>query len=155
MYSAQESALTCHFTIRQHFEAYARRYARERDVDVVVEESALGEFYDRRPRGLSGGERQRTSMALARLRAPACLIADEPFAGVAPRDRLRIAGALRGLAERGCGVVVSGHDVEDLLRVADEVVWMVAGTTHDLGTPDQAARHHAFRRDYLGPRGRS
>ena len=153
MYSAQDSALTPHFTVRQHFEAFARRYGGAERIDALVEESSLWGLLDRGPRSLSGGERQRTSMALARLRAPLCLIADEPFAGVAPKDRPLIANALRSLADEGCGVAVSGHDVDDLLALADEVVWMVAGTTHDLGAPEQAAQHHQFRRDYLGPRG--
>lgn len=155
MYSAQESALTPHFTVRQHFDAFARRYGGAERVDALVEESSLEDLLDRGPRSLSGGERQRTSMALARLRAPSCLIADEPFAGVAPKDRPLISAALRSLAAEGCAIAVSGHDVEDLLALADDVVWMVAGTTHDLGPPDQAAQHHQFRRDYLGPRGRA
>ena len=155
MYSAQESGLTPHFTVREHFQAFVTRYGGGDRVDALVEESSLGDVLDRGPRSLSGGEKQRTSMALARLRSPSCLIADEPFAGVAPKDRPLIAGALRSLAAEGCGVAVSGHDVEDLLALADEVVWMVAGTTHDLGSPEQAALHHQFGRDYLGPRGRA
>jgi ABC-type multidrug transport system ATPase subunit len=153
MYSAQDSALTPHFTVRQHLEAFVRRYGGGERIDALVEESALGDLLDRGPRSLSGGERQRTSIALARLRAPSCLIADEPFAGVAPKDRPLISTALRSLASQGCGIAVSGHDVEDLLALSDEVVWMVAGTTHDLGTPEAAAQHHQFRRDYLGPQG--
>jgi ABC-type multidrug transport system ATPase subunit len=153
MYSAQDSALTPHFTVRQHFEAFVRCYGGGERVEALVEESSLNDLLDRGPRSLSGGERQRTSIALARLRSPVCLIADEPFAGVAPKDRPLIGKALRSLADEGCGVAVSGHDVDDLLALSDEVVWMVAGTTHDLGTPEQAAQHHQFRRDYLGPRG--
>lgn len=151
MYSAQESALTPHFTVRQHFDAFVRRFGGAERVQALVEESALGDLLDRGPRSLSGGEQQRCSMALARLRAPRCLIADEPFAGVAPRDRGAVAAALRKIAEAGCGVAVSGHDVHDLLALADQVVWMVGGTTHDLGSPETAVRHHLFQRDYLGP----
>lgn len=151
MYSAQESALTAHFTIRRHLEAFTTRYGGEDRVDGVVADLALGEFLDRGPRGLSGGERQRASLALARLRRPTCLITDEPFAGVAPKDRGPVADALRQLAADGAGVVASGHDVDDLLALADDVVWMTAGTTHDLGPPAEAVKHHLFRREYLGP----
>ena len=155
MYSSQESALTAHFTIREHLDAFVLRYGGGDRIPGLVESLVLEEFLDRRPSGLSGGERQRASLALARLRAPTCLLADEPFAGVAPRDRPLIREGLRGLADAGCGLAVSGHDVDDLLAVADDVVWMVAGTTHDLGTPAQAREHHLFRTDYLGPlRGR-
>jgi hypothetical protein len=38
-----------------------------------------------------------------------------------------------------------------LMELADDVVWMVAGTTHGLGAAADAARHDQFRREYLGP----
>lgn len=151
LYSAQESALTPLFSVAQHLEAFARRFDARGRVAGAVDELGLAGFLDRRPGTLSGGERQRVSLALARIRGPLCLLADEPFAGVAPRDRPLVGAALRRLADAGCGVAVSGHDVDDLLAVADEVVWMTGGTTHHLGTPDEARAHHAFRRDYLGP----
>lgn len=155
MYSAQESALTPHFTIRQHLDTFARRYGTLEGVGPVSERLRLGECSGRRPDGLSGGERQRASLALATLRQPRCLLADEPFAGVAPLDRTLVREELRRIATAGCGVAVSGHDVDELLGVADEVVWMVAGTTHSLGAPGLAVQHDGFRRDYLGPnRGR-
>lgn len=152
MYSSQASALTGLFRVRDHLSAFARLHGRsEADVAAVVEETRLAEFLDRRPARLSGGEKQRTSLALALLRSPACLLADEPFAGVAPADRPIVAAALRELAKGGCGVVVSGHDVEDLFAVSDRVVWMTAGTTHELGDPASAREHFQFRREYLGP----
>ena len=155
MYTAQESALTPHFTVARHFAAFVTRYGGADRVPAIVAEMRLETFLERRPPSLSGGERQRVSLALARLRRPACLLADEPFAGIAPTDRPAVAEALEELAREGCGVAVSGHDVEELLEVAHEVVWMTGGTTHDLGTPTDARAHEGFRRDYLGPnRGR-
>ena len=73
-------------------------------------------------------------MALARLREPLCLLADEPFAGLAPLDRARVAEDLREQTGRGASVIVTGHEVEELLAIADLVIWMVAGTTHVLGS---------------------
>lgn len=103
------------------------------------------------PRELSTGERRRAEVALAWARAPLCLLADEPLLGLAPKDAETIAAALQALAAAGCAVVVTGHEVPELLAVADQVVWMVAGTTHGLGTPDEALRHEQFRREYIGP----
>ena len=151
-YSDQDAALTPHFTVRDHLAAFARVYDRGDEVDAVVERLQLAEFIDRRPKGLSGGERQRSSLALAALRDPHCLLMDEPFAGVAPIDRPLIARGLEDLRERGCAVVISGHDIEDVFAVADEVVWVTSGTTHDLGSPEHAAAHPQFRREYLGSR---
>jgi ABC-type multidrug transport system ATPase subunit len=99
---------------------------------------------------LSGGEMKRAEVALAIARAPRCLLADEPFAGISPLDAECILNALRTLRGHGCAIVVSGHEVPSMLEIADEVVWVTAGTTHALGPAVQARRHHQFCREYLG-----
>ena len=149
-YSAQDSVLTDLFTIRQHLDAVARVFGRELDLDEGIERLDLGEVLDRKPNALSGGERRRASLAIAIVRKPTCLLMDEPFVGVAPKDRPLIADGLLALRDGGCAVVISGHDVEDLFAVADEIVWVVAGTSHGIGSPEQAREHWQFRREYLG-----
>ena len=111
----------------------------------------IGTLRNQKANWLSGGERRRVEVALALLRQPSCLIADEPFAELGPRDRKLVASAVRELAGHGCAVLVTGHEVEDLLDLADLVVWMVGGTTHWLGTPAEARAHAQFRLTYLGP----
>jgi ABC-type lipopolysaccharide export system ATPase subunit len=100
---------------------------------------------------MSGGEVRRAELALAWSRRPTCLLADEPLAGLAPKDQEVVAEVIRAMAEGGCGVVVTGHDVRPLMDLAQEIVWMVAGTTHGIGTPEEARVHEQFRREYLGP----
>lgn len=102
---------------------------------------------------MSGGERRRAELSLALARGPRCLIADEPLAGIAPADREMVSAAIRKLADEGCAVLVTGHDVEALMDLSDDVVWVVGGTTHWLGSPASAKGHFQFRQEYLGPRG--
>ena len=66
-------------------------------------------------------------------------------------DQEIVADVIRSMADAGCAVVVTGHDVRALLELADQVVWMVAGTPHGLGTPQEARNHDQFRKEYLGP----
>ena len=66
-------------------------------------------------------------------------------------DRELIAGILRDLASEGCALIVSGHEVSQLLDIADDVVWMTSGTTHGLGAPAVALANDQFRREYLRP----
>jgi len=110
----------------------------------------MGEMLDRRPRALSSGERRRAALAVALARRPACLLADEPFLRIAPRDAEKLAAAFRALASAGCAVVITGHEAPTLLDLADEVLWQTAGTTHPLGPPSAALANDAFRNDYLG-----
>ena len=152
MYSSAESALAHRFSVRDHVLAFSRVYGGDDFLPEITARLALGALLEQSARDLSGGERQRVTLGLALLRLPSCVLMDEPFADVAPTDRPLIAAGLSALRDQGAAIVISGHDVEDLFAVADEVIWVVAGTTHWLGTPGRAARHDEFRRSYLGPR---
>jgi ABC-type lipopolysaccharide export system ATPase subunit len=116
----------------------------------LIEPLGLRPFLDHTPFEMSGGEERKAEIALAMARNPICLLADEPLNGIAPRDQEVVSSALRDLARAGTAVLVTGHEVRALLEMSDEVVWMVSGTTHGLGTPAEAKSHDQFRREYLG-----
>lgn len=136
--------------VADHFDMLMRRFGGDR-VHRAIELLRVGELLERPRDRLSGGEIRRAEVALALARSPACLIADEPFLGLAPADAELIAAAFRDLAAEGTAVLLTGHEVETLLGVADTVVWMTAGTTCELGPPAAARLHDQFRREYLGP----
>lgn len=119
--------------------------------ESALEQMELGALADARPYELSGGERKRASLALALIRRPAVLLADEPFAGVPPIHAGIIARGLRSLSAHGGAVIVTGHEVTDLMALADDITWLTAGTSHGLGTPAQGLAHEQFVREYLGP----
>ncbi len=132
--------------------AFAGRYGG--DAREAAELLGIAGLVDRRPHGLSGGETRRAEVALAFARRPACLVADEPFRGVDPRDAEALGLAFRALAERGCAVVISGHEVPTMFPIADRLLWVTSGTTEWLGSPEEARRSHRFRREYLGAEAR-
>lgn len=149
-YLPQDALLSPRWSLRQHLDALTRRFGPGRRAEAL-EELGLAGVLDQPTAELSGGERRRAEVALAWAREPRCLLADEPFTGINPRTAEVVARSLVKLAGRGCAVVVTGHEVPQLMGIADEVVWMVAGTTHGLGSAQAAARHDQFRREYLGP----
>lgn len=138
-------------TLGEQLRLFEDRYP-EADSTGVFEQLGVQHLADSTAYEMSGGERRRAELALAIARRPRCLVADEPLTEVEPKDRAAVSQALRALAEAGCAILLTGHEVEDLFEVSDEVVWMVAGTTHSLGPPSEARRNHQFRREYLGPR---
>lgn len=139
------------FTLRQHLEAVGRRFGRG-DYTAAVEELGIAHALDRRPQTFSGGERRRAEVAVALHRAPACLLADEPFRGIDPKDRETIVAALRRLAGEGTAVVLTGQETDVVLDAADEVVWCESGTTTHLGAPAAARANWRFGREFLGRR---
>ncbi len=147
----QDHLLVHGFTVRQHLRVVEATFGGP--MGAVVERLGLGPIQDQTRSEISGGERMRASLALAMLRRPVCLLIDEPLARVAPKDQETMLSALRELADQGTAIVTSGHDVRQLLELSDAIIWCVAGTTHHLGSPRDAAEHGQFVREYLGPRG--
>jgi lipopolysaccharide export system ATP-binding protein len=142
--------LSSSLTVGAHLEVMARSHAR-RETDDVVRGMRLAGLLDRRPWQLSGGERRRVEMALALVRRPRCLLADEPLRDSAPRDVETILGALRAMVASGCALIVTGHEVPALFEAADHVTWCTDGTTYELGPPPAAVRDERFVRHFLGP----
>ena len=123
------------------------------DPGEIIKQLEVGRFLDAFPDQMSGGELRRAELALALSRRPTCLIADEPLTEIEPKDRALIMEMLRIQAASNTAVLITGHEVRDLLSLSHEVIWMTAGTTHGLGSPEEARAHDQFRREYLGPRG--
>jgi energy-coupling factor transport system ATP-binding protein len=88
---------------------------------------------DRDPRDLSGGERQRLALAIAlagRMEGgepPGLVALDEPTRGMDRARKGDLVELIRGLAERGAGVVVATHDVEFASAFAERVVLLGDG----------------------------
>ena len=150
MYIPQEGLVAPAYKVADHFRALERVFG-SGDIDEAVTEARLDELLDQRVDSLSGGERTRVSLALALARQPKVLVVDEPLVGLAPRDQETLGEMLRVIAARGAAVVTSGHDARILLSISDVIIWSVAGTTHWIGSAEQALGHPQFRREYLGP----
>ncbi|MCL2534808.1 MAG: ABC transporter ATP-binding protein, partial [Nocardiaceae bacterium] len=95
---------------------------------------------DRPASEMSDGERQRVLTARALAQEPTLLVLDEPTAFLDVPSRVALVELMRRAArEHGLAVVMSTHDLELALRVADHV-WLLDRTGRlDTGTPEQLA----------------
>jgi ABC-type multidrug transport system ATPase subunit len=148
-YLPDHELLSSTFTLRRQLQLYHDRFGR-RSIRDAAELARVSHLLDRKPHTLSGGELRRAELAVVLARKPDCLLADEPYRGIAPVDHDLLTFLFRSIAGEGCAVVVTGHEVPTLLAAADHVTWCTAGTTYELGAPDAARAHEGFRRDYLG-----
>jgi len=78
-------------------------------------------------RTLSMGNRQRLGIACATLHRPLALILDEPTSALDPQGVVLVRGLVRGLADDGAAVLVSSHHLDEVARIADEIVVLHAG----------------------------
>jgi ABC-2 type transport system ATP-binding protein len=82
---------------------------------------------DRAIGGYSKGMRQRAKVAASLVHDPPVLILDEPFNGMDPRQRLHMMDMLRGMASEGRTILFSSHILEEVERLSDRVLVVVAG----------------------------
>ena len=97
-------------------------------VDRAMAVTGVQAFADRVVSTLSGGERARVLIARALAGDPQWLLADEPLAGLDPGHVLDACDLFRRLAdEEGRGVILTLHDLDAALRVADRVIVLADG----------------------------
>ena len=89
---------------------------------------------------LSGGEQQRLRIAQALVGNPRILLSDEPLANLDLRYQRTITDLIAGWRDRAGGTVLFvTHDVNPVLRVVDQVLFVVNGRWA-AGTPDEVLR---------------
>lgn len=148
-YLPDHDLLSAAFTVRRQLEMIRRQFDGG-DCVAAADLMQITAHLDKRPFELSAGERRRAELAAVFVRRPLCLLADEPYRGVAPKDAEDLTKAFSLLAADGVAVVVTGHEVPTLLDAAEHVTWCTSGTTYELGAPDIAIRDERFGREYLG-----
>ena len=91
---------------------------------------------------LSGGQRQAVAIARAIYWNAKVVIMDEPTAALAVMERENVIRSARRLAADGAGVIYVGHNLVEILEVADRVAVMFRGSDHprDTGRRDQPGR---------------
>ncbi len=82
---------------------------------------------DRATGGYSKGMKQRVKIAAALVHDPEVLLLDEPFNGMDPRQRLQMMSLLGRMAEEGRTILFSSHILEEVERLGENVLVVVAG----------------------------
>lgn len=109
-----------------------RRVDEMLDVVGLTEKESL-----RRVRNYSLGMRQRLGLAHALLGDPEVLVLDEPANGLDPAGIRWMRDVLRGYAARGGTVLLSSHLLNEIERVADDLVVIGNGRVVAAGTTDE------------------
>ena len=138
-YVFQDARLFPHLSVRANL-LYGRRFApparRKTALDDVVQLLGLGDLLKRRPATLSGGEKQRVAIGRALLSEPDLLLMDEPLASLdAPRKAEILDHIERLKAVTHAPVIYVSHAVDEVVRLADQVVLIGGGIVQAAGRP--------------------
>ncbi len=89
---------------------------------------------------LSGGQRQTVAIARSLLLDPRIIMLDEPTAALGVAQTAEVLNLIERVRERGLGVIIISHNMEDVRAVADRIVVLRLGRNNGTFQPD-ASNH--------------
>lgn len=104
-------------------------------VREVIERVGLTSAVDRRLGNFSRGMQQRTCLARVMLHRPELLILDEPTLGLDPNGVADMRAIFREMKAEGVTLLFSSHQLAEMERVCDSVVFMRQGRVLATGRP--------------------
>jgi lipopolysaccharide export system ATP-binding protein len=154
-YLPQEASVFRRMTVEQNVKAILEmRDLSRKDQDARCDQllEDLGVIHLRKSQGfqLSGGERRRVEIARTLANDPSFILLDEPFAGIDPIAVQDIQSIVRSLTDRGLGVLITDHNVQETLRITDRAYILHEGRIVVSGTPEQIVENDQARSVYLG-----
>lgn len=137
-YLQEKPSLYPEMTARSYLTLFAQLHG------VPTPRNRVGEALDRvglsqaadRPMGsYSRGMQQRASLARVMLHAPEFLILDEPTLGLDPRGVADMRDIFREMRDAGTTLLFSSHQLAEIERVCDAIVFLSQGMVIAAGSP--------------------
>ena len=106
--------------------------ARERAMELLTK-VGMAHKADAWPSTLSGGQQQRVAIARALAPSPRVLLCDEPTSALDPELAAEVVDVLAKLASEGTTMVMATHDLRLASKIANDVVFLEAGSVVETG----------------------
>lgn len=140
--------------VRESWSERVRRRVRNAVGDREMTESAytaletvgLLDKRDQNALSLSGGEAQRVAFARALAVDPEIMLLDEPSSNLDPRNTAVLEEAIRRAKERGVGIMVATHDMNQAERISDRIGFIYDGELVETGPPERIFENPQDRR---------
>ncbi len=125
---------------------------RQARLQAMLDELDIAKVAKSKAGVLSGGERRKVEITRALVLDPLFLCLDEPFAGIDPITVIEIQRIIGYLKERGIGVLISDHNVQETLSIIDRAYVIHGGKILVEGTPREIVDNERVREVFLGER---
>jgi ABC-2 type transport system ATP-binding protein len=125
-------------TVAEILQLFAGIYGVEltdQKLNLIIKENNLQESRDKKFGQLSGGQQQRVSLSLCVLHEPKLLLLDEPTTGLDPQSRRQLWERMEALREKGHGVLLTTHSMEEAEAVCDRIAIIDHGNIIAIDAP--------------------
>ena len=146
-YLPQESSIFRKLSVRDNLLAVMELLGfglrdRKRRCRELLERFGLESHAGKLAMHLSGGQKRRLEIARALVPNPRIILLDEPFVGIDPGTVMEIQGIVRELKKQGISFLITDHNVDETMEIADDIYLLAAGEVACHGAPD-AVRYHS------------
>jgi len=154
-YLSQEPSIFRRLTVKDNIMAIletldlSKQTQKER-LQQLVDELGLSKVLGQEAITLSGGERRRLEIARALVTNPKFIMLDEPFAGVDPLAVHDVQQVIYQLKDKGLGILITDHDVREIMAISDQAYIMAEGKVLCSGTPEELKNNDLAREKYYG-----
>jgi len=144
-FDKHESALVLHYTpmlkasVREHLKLLrdTNIAVSDADIDQALARVGLSYLANNPAQKLSAGERQKLCFARARLQNPKLVMLDEPTANLDPNASDDVEAMMTQLAQESKVVIFASHNMAQVQRLANTVLFMQDGQILEIATPEQ------------------
>ncbi|HVS95233.1 MAG TPA: ABC transporter ATP-binding protein [Puia sp.] len=120
-------------------------------IDRAIDAAGIGDLLERKVHTLSDGESQKVMLARALAQDTPLLMLDEPTAHLDLPSRIRLMRLLHTLTrEMNKGILLSTHELDLALQVADELWLLQAGGGLHKGAPEDMVLQGVFEAAFAG-----
>ncbi len=154
-YLSQEASIFRKLTVEENVMAILEtiplsRQERLKRLEELLNELTVSHLAKNKAYTLSGGERRRVEITRALVTNPKFILLDEPFAGIDPIAVEDIQTIVKGLVNKGIGVLITDHNVHETLSITDRAYLLYEGVVLKSGSSEFLANDPETRRLYLG-----
>lgn len=111
-------------------------------VEEILKEIKLEDAVNKKFGQLSGGQQQRVSLFIATIHNPKLVLLDEPTTGLDPQSRRQLWERIEAVREKGHGIVLTTHSMEEAESVCDRVGIIDHGRMIIVDTPQAIIDKH-------------
>jgi lipopolysaccharide export system ATP-binding protein len=162
-YLTQESSVFRKLTVEQNILAILEALPKSRSLgrpltkaerhertDAVLRQFGLEHIRTNSAARVSGGERRRLEIARCLVCEPNLILLDEPFAAVDPLTNSDIQKVIVDLARQGIAILLTDHNVRDVLKITHRSYLIKDGQVLVHGTPTEIINDPKAVQAYLG-----
>jgi lipopolysaccharide export system ATP-binding protein len=154
-YLAQEPSVFKKLTVEENIRIVLEPLGLPRDeieyrINSLMEDMKIQTLAANKANTLSGGERRRVEIMRALAIKPRFILLDEPFAGIDPLSVADLQQIIKGLKNKGLGVLISDHNVRETLSVCDHAYIISNGRILTSGNAEEIVKNEEARKIYLG-----